>query len=88
MHNPLSTVTEDVDSVFEIRIACTSTNRNHNSVLMCDNIVIDFFLKLHSANTIYSTNYLRCVESYFPSVSIIIKQLLKMMLMFSVKILI
>lgn len=43
MHNPLSTVTEDVDSVFEIRIACTSTNRSHNSVLMCDNLVIDSF---------------------------------------------
>lgn len=87
-HTPLSTLTEEIVLVFRIRTACTSANRKHNSVLMCDNLVICFLELALSQHLIYGTNYWRCVESDFPSVCIIIKQLLKLVFMFWVKILI
>ena len=46
----LSTLTEEIVPLFGIRTTCTSANRKHNSVLMCDNRVI-CFCNLHSTNT-------------------------------------
>lgn len=37
VHAPLSSLTEDVDFVFGLRITYTSANRNSNSILMNDN---------------------------------------------------
>lgn len=88
VHTPLSTLNKNVDSVLGVRIACTSVNRKHNSLSIYDNVIICFLKVVLSQCLIYSANYLRCVESDFPSVCIIIKQLLKMVLMFWTKILI
>lgn len=59
-NNPLSTSNEDVDSVLGIRIACTSTNRNHNSVLMYDNLVIDFLKVALSQHNIWHQLFKMC----------------------------